>query len=270
MGTMHLYGRAGDIVMSMAAASVITEAEEGECPSLCVHGNYAEMATQLMTIGMPIRRILESPIPPSLSDNVIFGSSVARMSSVMLSSLFDFADSPHYNCCLSNVPKGKHIADVMCYLTGLCSSVSACEFPYPAAKFSYRGKGGFVVYHFGCSRRGDEINMPRCPFPDLPSVFVGSKNDPIMPWANVDMRGAPWPELIDAMLDSRACVGSDSLITNFSSLLRVPTVAIHNCHAAMVTSSRSAYGTHAHSILEKEGDKNVFEVINLLSRYIEK
>ena len=98
MGTMHLYGRAGDIVMSMAAASAIAEAE-GEYPSLCVHGNYVEMATQLMTIGMPICRILESPIPPSLSDNVIFGSSVARMSSVMLSSLFDFADSPHYNCC---------------------------------------------------------------------------------------------------------------------------------------------------------------------------
>ncbi len=265
MPLMHVYGRGGDIVMSMAAAGLILE-KTGTKPDLCVHQDYFEVGSTLKHIGMPIGEVLISSIKPAPCDNIIFGSSIAQMSSSLLSSLS--AHDEHYNCCLGDIPLMANIPGMMCYLTGFSKSLDSEVFPKPSKEYCHDCSAENVVYHFGGSRNSKKIMLLKCPFPNMHSTVVGLQSDPIPDWADADERGRSLTEVASLLSLSHACVGSDSLITNLASLLLVPTVALHDCSDSIKLSDRAIYGTHARSILIEKGGMPLVEVINYIVEVI--
>jgi hypothetical protein len=215
-------------------------------------------------MGMPISDVVPSPMKPTLSDMAIFGSSVARMSSVALD-YFIPGYSNHYNCCISNLPHGMSVPEAMCYSTGLISKPLVS--PYPCIDKRYRhSPRGHVVYHLGGSRKDKEVIMSG-PISDGASIVVGSPDDPCPDWVDEDARGCSLSSSVDYLCSAVACVGSDSLITNLSSLIGVPTVSVHYSQNSIVSSNRSMYGNHACSVLSKRGVDSRMIVISELSRF---
>lgn len=251
--------------MSMTALGLVS-CVSGESPCLSVHPDYLEVANCMMEIGMPISDVVPSPMRPTMSDMAVFGSSVSRMSDAALDHFMP-GYSKHYNCCLGNVPRGIPIPCVMCYSTGLMSSVGMLQYPKAILKLERSSKDDFVVYHFGGSRVGKSVHMPSAPYDGFGSIAVGSKTDPCPGWIDTDMRGASLIEVASVLSRSMACVGSDSLITNLSSLIGVPTVSIHDCMDSLLASNRSVYGDHACSVLPKRGEDIRLIVIDRLARF---
>lgn len=261
---MAVHGRGGDIVMSMGAAGVIGEVT-GDLPAIVVHDDYREVAELLVSMGMPISSVLTSSYVCKIMDRRVFGSSVSRWSNSLLSSMY--GDEDVFNCCIGSVPSGVHLSSYMQYMTGLVPDIPPPSCPSPDDGFICRGGSGSVVYHLGGSDAGKHVFMESDPFPGLTSVIVGSGDDPYPRWGDVDMRGCSLREVCDALVVADACIGSDSMITHISSVMRVNTVAIHFDEESIGMSSRS-YAPMASSILCKRGNTLDESVIGILSEHI--
>jgi len=265
MSIMAVHGRGGDIVMSMSAAELIRKST-GESPSIAVFEDYVPIAELMVKIGMPVSSVVSSSFLCKHMDTRVFGSSVSRWSPSLFA--YTYGQFDNYNCCLGSVPQGIHLCSYMRYLTGLDKSLS--EFPSAppvSPDYAHIGGASCIVYHFGGSSPSQLIDMDSDPFPGLISIFTGTDRDPIPSWADIDLRGSSLVSLCRILRISAACVGSDSLVTHISSLLGVPTVALHTVPRSMPMSDRK-YASRGHSVLYNEGKKVIDEVIDLLSRYV--
>jgi len=264
MSLMATHGRGGDIIMSMSAASLIRE-KTGVAPVIAVGKSYGPVADLMLEMGMPVSDVVMSPHFCPVLDNGVFGSSVSRWSCSMLR--FLYGHDENYNCCLGSVPSGVHLCSLMRYLTGLTSSLSLVSMPRPSESFRHVGGSSTVVYHFGGSSVSKFIHVRTNPYPEMTAVFAGARTDPMPSWGDVDMRGASLSDLCLTLREASACVGSDSLVTHISSLMEVPTVALHASSQSISMSDRK-YSPRGHSVLYNEGEKVSVEVIDLLSRYM--
>jgi hypothetical protein len=235
---MAIYGRAGDIVMSMWAASLIRD-QDGAAPALLVGAPFAPFANLLRDkLEMPVGIVVAESSSCPLRDEAVMGSFMASWSDELLRRRHPGFDS-YINCCLPCPPPEKvHMAAFMAYVAGVCDSLGITpRFPRAPRRSKPKERAAF---HFGASDASRRIEIARKPL-EMECVCVGGRRDPIPDWIDEDLRGLSLEDTIEEIVNSKVMVGSDSLMTHLSGLAGVPTACFHATLREEASYSRELY-----------------------------
>lgn len=245
---ISVFGRKGDVILSMFMANIAFQ-KHGEYPDIVISSKYSEIFNTLKFIGMPINKCIVRDEWNNKLDDSIAGLEMSRYSESLFRLIYPGYDF-YYNCCPRWIPDGCHIVPFLAYCGGLSKSpLSMDGIDCPKSNKEWIGKNSNVVlYHFGSSSGSRKINIDKDPFCNMDSFCIGSKNDPCPSWIKFDFRGSELNKVVEMMTQSELVVGSDSLITNLSGLLEIPTICLHHNTKTMLSSNRSIFGKHCISI----------------------
>jgi hypothetical protein len=257
---MAIYGRMGDVVSAMFAASLATKLN-GQAPDILVNSRFSSVYPVLSKIGMPIGECISTEMWNPPMDEAVAGIDMSRYSTSILEVLYPGYDR-YYNCCPRWIPTGCHVAAFLAYCGGLWGDTSSNNVEFPAPSVNWIG-GDMIYYHFG-SRNNERRILPLIdPVPGSSSVCMGTLDDPCPDWISIDARGMMLSEYMEMMLTAKVVIGSDSLLTNLSGLLRVPTICIHNQSCSALSSDRSVYGKRCISLFGADSFKKVKDLCSI-------
>jgi hypothetical protein len=238
----------GDVVMSMFAVS-LAAARYGESPDILVHSSFSDICHVLRQYGMPVGKILETDLYNPTMDASVSGIDMSRYSMELLRGMYPGYERYH-NCCPRWIPDGCHIAAYLAYCGQLWGGFGPEGVEFPKMNIPWSGSGSdVIVYHFGSSSRERRIVPDKCPIPGFMSVCVGTMKDPCPSWVDCDTRGTGLLKVVEFMAGCRAVVGTDSLMTNLSGLMKIPTICFHHSRNTAVSCSRSIYWKNCISLV---------------------
>jgi hypothetical protein len=247
---MAMYGKAGDIAMSMWAASLIRE-KTGQPPSLLVAPQFREVARVLRdSLEMPIDSVICEKSTCPLRDKAVAGSFMASWSEGLLRKRHP-GFKRYFNCSLPHeAPEASHMAAFIAYLGGLCPS------PFIPPRMPWASRSAETkhraVFHFGAADSRRHIRIDRKPL-EMDCVCVGGLHDPAPDWIDEDFRGLSLEQTVEEIRKSAVMVGSDSLMTHLSGLAGVPTACFHATPREELAYSRMAYACGVSLLAAAEG-----------------
>jgi len=263
---MAMYGKAGDIVMSMWAASLIRE-KTGVPPSLLVAPQFHAIACVLRdSLEMPIDSVICEKSACPLRDRAVAGSFMASWSEGFLRERHP-GFKRYFNCSLPcEAPEASHMAAFIAYLGGVCPS----PFVPPSIPWAPRPSETKrrAVFHFGASDPRRHIRIEMKPL-EMECVCVGGPRDPAPDWIDEDLRGLSLEQTVEEIRKSAVMVGSDSLMTHLSGVAGVPTACFHATPREESTYSRMAYANGVSLLAAAEGIVNPMLVREAVCRRLQ-